>query len=333
MLWYLHGTLSALLAGLLAAGGAAAAAGVAGEVHDEAGFFSADAVARANQAINDIHRDFKKDLLIETFKSVPAPRLDEVRRMDKAARSNFFNTWARDNAKAARVNGIYILICKDPGHLEVEVGNVTSQKAFPPASRNVLANRMLDKFGEAAKLKDENARKKLHDQALDDAVTFVHGTLKFNLGSEAAEAAAEGKAARPGHSWTASLGGLLCMGLLVALCIWLVVGLIRAFSGGGGWGGGGGGFMTGLLGGLFGAMAGAWLYDHFFRGDSWGSSSAHGSDAGHGSSEPHDTDYSGSGGDYGGGDAGGGDFGGGGGDFGGGGGDFGGGDFGGGGDF
>jgi hypothetical protein len=99
--------------------------------------------------------------------------------------------------------------------------------------------------------------------------------------------------------------------------------------------------MSGLLGGMFGAAAGNWIYDSFFRGghsSGWGGSQAYGDSPGS-APEPRDTDYTGTGGDFGdagGGGAGGGDFGGGGGgggDFGGGGGDFGGGggDFGGGG--
>jgi hypothetical protein len=101
----------------------------------------------------------------------------------------------------------------------------------------------------------------------------------------------------------------------LVLGIWLVIGLIRSFSGGGMGGGmGGGGFFPGLMGGLFGAMAGAWLYDSFFHS---GSSQAFGGDNLGGGASDSPGDFTSSGGDVGGGDFGGGDFGGG--DFGGGG--------------
>jgi uncharacterized protein len=356
----------AILIGFLGLTTAPAAMILVAEVRDDAGFFSANAIGKANDIIKDVHRDFKKDLLIETVKTVPEGKLEEVKKMDKAERTKFFANWARERAKAAEVNGVYVQICKDPGHLEVEVGNVTSQKAFTMANRDELASRMLRRFKEAADAKDEDAKKKLHDQALVEGAQFVFSTMKANLGTKGVGPVAsperEPVTSLPRRSmptaqsggWTASIGGILCMLLIVGLIAWVIIGLIRAFTGGfggggyggGGWGGGGGGFLTGLLGGMFGAMAGSWLYNNFFgggHGGGWGSS-AYGSDSG---PEARDNDYSGSGGDTGGGDdggggggdfggdsgGGGGDFGGGGGDFGGGGGDFGGGggDFGGGG--
>src|SRR5205807_8678908 len=71
--------------------------------------------------------------------------------------------------------------------------------------------------------------------------------------------------------------GWICLGIVVLLAIWLVVALIRAFTGSGsggyggggggyGGGGGGGGFFPALMGGLFGAAAGMWMYDRFFSG-------------------------------------------------------------------
>lgn len=344
-----------------------AAAALVAEVRDEGGFFSADATQKANEVIKEIHKDFKKDLLIETIKTVPAEKTDEFKKLDKAGQSKFFKSWARERARQAEVNGVYILVIKDPGHLEVEVGNETQKKDFTIANRDELADKLLAKFKDANKVKDEADKKKIYDEALLEAVRYVRSTMKTNIGTTKGSGPVHQPNREPVYvppsrpapatasPWVSGIGGLLCIGLIILAVGWLVIGLIRAFTGGGGgggfgggggYGGGGGGFMTGLLGGLFGAAAGSWLYDSFFRGGGmgggWGSS-AYGAGP---SEEPRDTDYSGTGGDTGGdgggggggdfgGDAGGGggDFGGGGGDFGGGGGDFGGGggDFGGGG--
>jgi hypothetical protein len=370
-----------LLVGLLAT---TALAAIVAEVRDEAGFFSADAVRRANEVIDDIHRDFKKDLLIETFKTVPADKADEFKKLDKGAHAKFYNDWAIQRARTAKVNGVYVLIVKDPGHLQVEVGNETREKAFTIENRNKLAEIMTRKFRDARDAKEDAEKQKIYDQALTDGVRYVFSTMKSNIGSSKT-AIDHGGPIRPvpvnphpgdvtGNHRTSSmapgLGGILCWGLLIVGIAWIVIGLIRSFTGGGGGGygpggygggggwGGGGGFMTGLLGGMFGAVAGNWLYNNMFGSGSsgWGSGGGGwGSQAqgGEPSSPPQDTDYSGTGGDFSGGDSGGGggdnggggdfggggdsggggDFGGGGGDFGGGGGDFGGGggDFGGGG--
>src|SRR5262249_18407975 len=122
---------------------------------------------------------------------------------------------------------------------------------------------------------------------------------------------------------------LVCPLLIVIGVVWLVIGLVRAFTGMGrggapgapgqgavgpgygapgyGGGGGGGGFFSGLMGGLFGAVAGNWIYHSFFGG---GGSFAHGASSGYGGSSGVDDtlrsdegrDFAGTGGDYGGGD-------------------------------
>lgn len=303
------------------------------EVVDAAGFFGANATREANQVIKEIKDRYHKDLLIETYKTVPADKEAMFKDLDKRGQDRFFAEWGRDRAKFREVNGIYILICRDPGHLQIEVGNETEKRVFTLRDRDHLKDLMLEAF-----------KKKDYDRALLEGVAYVQKVMSQNVGRSASGAVPLRQPGAPRVQQGPNLGGWLCTGLMVVLGIWLVLGLFRAFSGGGGgyggpgygYGGGGwggGGFFSGLMGGLFGAAAGSWMYDSFFRnnydgGGGWNDTSAmSGGDVG----GPQDTDYSGTGGDFG--DAGGGDFGGGGGDFGGGGGDFGGGggDFGGGG--
>src|SRR5436309_2021594 len=77
-----------MAASLLAVSSASAA--LTAEIRDEAGFFSPEAIQKANAEIKEIKREFKRDLLIETFKSVPADRLEEFKKMDRKARNRFF---------------------------------------------------------------------------------------------------------------------------------------------------------------------------------------------------------------------------------------------------
>ena len=351
----------ALMLGWLIAGGTALGMLVVPQVQDRAGFFSSAAIDKANKLMAEIEKDFKKDLMIETYLTPPADKVEQFKKAQGADRTELFKTWARDRAKELKVNGVYLLICKDPPHLQPEVGNETQRKAFTTENRDRLGAIFLSKFREAAKTKDDAEKRKLYDQALIEGCEYVGKTMRANLGGKVGQAAPVGRstpaarAAAP--SMWSGIGGLVCMGLIVLLVVWVVIALIRAFTGAGragygggggpgyggapgygGGGGGGGGFMSGLLGGMFGAAAGSFLYDRFVRGDSgggFGGSSAYGAGpASPGGAEPQDTDYSGGGGgdfggDSGGDTGGGGDFGG---DSGGGGGDFGG-DSGGGGDF
>jgi uncharacterized protein len=344
----------AVVAGWLAAAVPVSAMAVAPKINDEAKFFSDEAREKADKLIREIHHDFGRDLLIETFATVPANLAKDVDLKDKEARSRFFEKWARERAREADVKGIYILICKSPGHIEVEVGNETQKKEFTNKDRIELTKILIEKFDA-----------KQYDEGLLDAVNFVGRRLKANGARSAAPAVIPGAHNEGGGLMATGLGGLLCVGLIILAGIWLVVGLFRALTGAGrgygprgygpggpgpggygpggygpGYGGGGGGFMSSLMGGLFGAAAGNWMYNSFFGGghSSWGSGpgsqGGYGDTSGSDASRP-DTDYSGGGGDFGGDDGGGGgggggDFGddgggGGGGDFGGGGGDFGGG--------
>jgi TPM domain len=334
------------------------------EVKDAAGFFTRGALAKANAQITEIQKKFRKDLLIETFPGVPADKAEAFGKLDKQGRSRFFQDWAIERARGERVEGIYVLITKQPGHVQVEVGKNEQKRGFRvPTDTDRLSKILLQNF-----------QKKEYDSGLLEAVQFVEQKLGENLGV-AARPASEPLPAiidqgvhkvAPAVQGASGMSWILII-IVVLIGFWILRALFRgifhmlggggprqygpgpgpgpgyggpgAGYGGPGYGGGGGGFMSGMLGGLFGAAAGNWLYDSFGRGGGGfggggfgGGGGSYGGGSGPAPSDA-DQDYSGSGGDFGGGsqdDGGGsgGDFGGGdsgGGDFGGGGGDFGGG--------
>jgi uncharacterized protein len=331
-------------------------------VKDDAGYFSEATIKKANEEVSVIEHEFHKDLLIETFKAVPAGKEELARGAQENA---FFSQWARDRARDAGLNGIYVLITKSPKRVQVEIGNDTQKRAFPRHNRDELRDMLVTGF-----------RTQQYDKSLLDAVQYVHRTLRQNLGALSTIPGADRAPVRHAPAVAQGANVSWIIWLIVGVGgIWLLFAILRGIGhaiggggprygggpgpgygggpgpgyGGGGYGGGGGGggFMSGMLGGLFGAAAGNWMYDSFLRG-------GHSGGGGYmneqnqqfdnsGSSGGVDTDYSGSGGSFddnasadsrnlgggdffgGGGDSGGGDFGGGGG-----GGDFGGGDFGGG---
>ena len=293
------------------------------EVRDNAGIFSAPAVKQADEAIRNLQRDFRKELLVETFAAVPDSRTNDYAR----SREEFFTSFVRERAQAARLDGIYVLVMKEPPphryRIQVGVGQATIQRAFQARDRDELV-----------RLLQSNFREDKFDEGLRSAVGFVERTLRSNLQSGAApRPVAQGAPVRqsaPASSSSSSysMGSLLVLGLFVVggvLVVGFIMRMLRSGMGGGGGlagsgglRGGGGGFFSSLLGGIGGAMAGSWLYDRFM------SNNAHASDNNN-ANQPDASqsdvsgDYSSSGGDVG---SGGGDFGGGGGgDFGGGGGD------------
>lgn len=254
---------------------------------DEANLFSKTAKETAEPVLADIQR-LNKEFVIETFAAPPEAVPDKER-------AAYFAKWASERARAEKVNGVYLLVCKEPGRFELLVGNETKKKAFREADRKELRTLLETKFKSGE-----------FDEALDAGVEFVRDRMRANLKGENPVNHVRdeyGDAPAPTAAAGSDVGWLrwVWIGLAVLLGIWILRALFVALSGMGG----GGSFMGMFFGGLFGAMAGMWIYDSFFgSGSSWGG----GGDGGTGGDAgATDTDYSGDGGDFGGGD-GGGDF-------------------------
>jgi len=299
-------------------GTAASRAGLGG-IQDNGAFFSEQARAEGSRIIGDVERTLKKDIVVETFKEAPENTKNGANLADKTAANQFFQQWAEKQAQQQSVNGIYILLVKQPSHLQVVVGNQTLKQAFTASDRDSLVATMLTKL-----------RAKQNDAALLDGLNFAASTMRAHAGVTGHGAPAGRGESRPvaqGSSW-----GWVLPVVIGAAVLWIVFGLLRSLFGGsanpagGLQGGGGGGFGRSLLGGLFGAAAGMWMYDQFFGSHSNAAPPMDpGSTGGDSGFSGQDTDYTSSGGGFGddsGGGSGGGDSGG-----------FGGGDSGGGGDF
>jgi uncharacterized protein len=325
----------------------------AGEIRDDAAFFSPAALAKAEARLEGLHKEFGKEVRIETFKTVPGGRGDEVAKMDAADRARFFERWTRDRATTEHVKGIYVLITRHPGHVEIAVDRQTQNQGFGAHERRELRDKIMANF-----------HHEKYDEALLSSVDFLNQSFQAKLhaksGTHAPVGAAHGRSDvvhQPAESrgigllgWILIIGAvLLGIRLLGALFGGMMGGGASGYGGGYGPGyGGGGSFLGSLMTGMLGAVAGNWLYHSMFGGsEAFGHSGGYGGggdDSYRNSDDGAGEDFQTSGGDFDsgdkaerdfdGGDTGGGDFGGGdfgGGDFGGG--DFGGGDFGGGGDF
>jgi uncharacterized protein len=345
-----HNALFAFLATLVLLAGARFASA---DVQDNAGFFGEDAVRQANFDLKDIKQKYGKDLLVETLPTLPAEVQSQINAQN---RDKVYADWAQQRGRDAKLDGVVVLITREPSHLQIGVGNKTQQKAFSLKDRDRLRDQMLTSF-----------KQKQYDQGLLNAVGSYRQTLANNLGgsgsSTQVEKTSPGAAPTPAPSGRdsdaspsnnrggggISLWSLVIWGLVIFFVLRLIGGIFRRRTAGPmggmmgqgnqpGWNqpgygyGRGGGFGTGLGGGILGGMLGGWLGSHMFGR---GGSSAYGAPPpSPGGQEPgvfsneHDANFASSGGDFGTGGSdfsGGGDFGGGGGDFGGGGGDSGGG--------
>ena len=327
-------------------------------VDDAAGLFSKDAVVKAKDTFHDTTFQSPTHYAVVTISRVPESKKTELEAIVKAKNkddnSRFFNNLAREMARSKDSKGdVFTLIYKDASSTMFHVSTISDKQSdvfrgFNDAKAGDVNKLYIDALRKVkdGKLAGDEAKKEL-DAALTPATQIVIDDLKDT-------AAPDKKTGRTNNSVTKAAGGsnimsYVCIGIVALLGIWLVVGLIRAFTGGGGGGGnggggygggggGGGGFMSGLMGGMLGGMAGAYLYNNMFGGgmhnDAMAGDSYNNGNNDSGNTDTGDGDYSsgaesgdgdfgdagggdtGGGGDWGGGDTGGGgDFGGGGGDW------------------
>jgi hypothetical protein len=138
---------------------------VAPQISDDGHFFSAEAIKRGNAQIHDLMKNFGRDLLIETFATAPKDQLDKLKAMAAEERRKYFHGWATDRAQSAVVNGIYIMVCKDPPHVQVEITPKASA-VFDKATRDQLVQELLKNF-----------QAKRFDEGLDAAVRIVKDRL------------------------------------------------------------------------------------------------------------------------------------------------------------
>jgi len=143
-------------------------------VHDNAGIFSADAVRRADDAIGQLRERHRRDLMIETDSQVPD---EQQAALDREGKARFFAGWAAARAKSNGVNGVLVLICMRPGHVEIVEAGEGSEKAFTPKDRDELSTALGKVLGE-----------KQYDDALARTVAFVQKRMDANEPVRAVEA-------------------------------------------------------------------------------------------------------------------------------------------------
>ncbi len=90
-------------------------------VLDEAGIFSPAAVTAAREKVHQIRREYHCDVLIDTVSRPPAADWSKATSWSGRKRADYFHGWARERSQQLGVEGIHVLICKQPRHVAVVV--------------------------------------------------------------------------------------------------------------------------------------------------------------------------------------------------------------------
>lgn len=243
-------TLTVLAACLLATGLARAAQPP--EINVEEDFLKPETVQKALAIARSVKEQYGKDLYIETFKSVPEGKINDVKAMSARRRARFFQEWAEEQALKRGVDGVYVLMCKQPPDAAIAVSPDLEERGFTGNRRSSLA-------GQYPKLWTSWNRDKNFLWALEKTRDELVRTL------QAQPVPAETHT--PVWLWTVYLA-------CGVLGLWFVVGVIRALMGSappptskqgpGHVAASNGGVAGSVLGGMFGAAAGFWIYQLIF---------------------------------------------------------------------
>jgi uncharacterized membrane protein YgcG len=128
---------------------AGAALAVAPEVRDQGKFFSPEALKKADEQIREIYRKYGQDVLVETFNSLPGEDVEKLKALDNKARGEHYAKWAKERVKEKVVNGIYVLITREPRYLYAEVyyAGASERRLFPMDFYNKVREAMFPEFG------------------------------------------------------------------------------------------------------------------------------------------------------------------------------------------
>ena len=133
---------------------------------DEGKFFSKEAIEKANKKIREIYEKYKKDVVVETLAELSE---EQKKKLKDEKESKFFVTLALARIKEVGVNGVYILICKSPRFLQIEMDTATRKATFTNKDRAAARKMFFTQF-----------RDMKYDAGLIDALDAIEASLKAN---------------------------------------------------------------------------------------------------------------------------------------------------------
>ena len=222
-------------------------------IDDTVHLFSQAAREEGEQIIRETYEQSPthRRIVVQTLPTLPAEQPD----LQQYAETLFRNE---------RLNGILIVITRDPHKLEITFGKQTT-RLFP--DKDELRQTILTHFKRGS-----------FDQGLLDGLRYASARLMSSppIAVHQIPPRSVSPMTRVNPIAGLGIGGILLTVLVVLFLVRLVGGLFRGAAGGMGTAmpGMGGGFFSSLVGSIFGVAAGSWLYDRFLGGgNAYGGSS------------------------------------------------------------
>jgi hypothetical protein len=117
------------------------------KIKDDGKFFSEETKRKVQLAANQLLNEKNLDLLIETLPVSPTLEPDKLKAMSSEDREKYFKEYAQERCKTEKLSGVYILVCRNPGFVWVEVSG-PGAATFPPGIPSRFTQTMLKAFKE-----------------------------------------------------------------------------------------------------------------------------------------------------------------------------------------
>lgn len=135
-------------------------------VFDGGMFFSEEAVSEADDVIRGIKQAYDRDVMVETYAGVPDDMKDDLARDGK---EKFYEDWLNRRARHLDVRGVFVLMTREPGRVQLGVDKATRNRAFTVADREALRETLGSAF-----------RAKQFDRGLLEGVRFIRQRMGEN---------------------------------------------------------------------------------------------------------------------------------------------------------
>jgi hypothetical protein len=144
-------------------------------VYDGGSLFTEKGIDKAKAAMGKALFERETGLTVETHAGVPKDRKlpDEP-----GERARFFESWAKSAAAGDRAKGVFVLVCRSPGYVQVIVDKTTRDRGFTAENEQRLREMLLDAFKAAAKEADDAKKLEARDKALGAATDYIASVLK-----------------------------------------------------------------------------------------------------------------------------------------------------------
>ncbi|HEY1187027.1 MAG TPA: hypothetical protein VGE74_05185 [Gemmata sp.] len=148
-------------------------------VYDGGSLFTEGAIDRSKVAMGKMMFEHETVLTVDTHATVPK---DKTLPDERGERARFFESWAKSAASGDRAKGVYVLVCRSPGYVQVIADKATRDRGFTAANEQRLRDLFTQAFKDAAQAKkdgkaDEDVLR-IRDKALSNAAEYVSGILK-----------------------------------------------------------------------------------------------------------------------------------------------------------